>query len=117
MKLVVVVASACIGASSVIALAAPAAADPMPGNYTATMIDPGTSGREAGSTATWGLAPCGTDCLHLATSGAGWDLQRQGDVWVGQRADGTSATLNNTTLIVTLVYPDRPSVTVGLATA
>lgn len=117
MKSLFVLGAACGGVCAAIALAVPASADPAPGNYTATMIDPGATGKESGSTTTWNLAPCGIDCLRLATAGTGWDLLRQGDQWVGHRADGTSATMDNNNLIITLVYPGHPNVTVGLTAA
>jgi len=98
-------------AGAAVGLASPASADPVSGDYTATIIDPGNSGKTG--SAIWTLTPCGLDCTHLGWGSEGYDLHRQGDVWTA--SDGRETrTLDNNSLILTLSFPDRPNVVIGL---
>lgn len=71
-------------AGAAVGLAGPASAEPLSGDYTATVIDGGGGYRE-GKTATWTFAPCGPDC----TQGGVGELHLQDGMWTGDQP-GTS---------------------------
>jgi|SRR6185312_8043775 hypothetical protein len=103
-------------AGAAIGLAGPASADPTAGPYTATIIDPGASNK-AGSV-NWSLEPCGPDCFRLLGVQANplYELRRQGNVWAGSSLSGSgnSATLDNDSLILTMLIPGEPNVVIGM---
>lgn len=92
-------------ACAAVGLAGPAAADPVDGQYNAMMIG-GNNGKEVGSTVVWGINGCGPDCVHLATSGPGVDLHREGPLWRGAGADGCNWSMMNDSLYVSITCPD-----------
>src|SRR5690242_3071713 len=53
-----------------VGLAGSAFAEPVDGQYTATMLG-GNNDKDVGGTVTWGLSGCGPDCVTLQTSGPG----------------------------------------------
>lgn len=98
-----------------VGLAGPASAEPVAGDYTATMINAGATGKQEGSTTVWILNDCGPDCTHVNTGrGPGFDLRRQGEVWASVDGD-TTRTLDNNSLILTFQYTNgNPPVVIGL---
>ena len=106
----IVLAGASVGMAGV------AAADPTPGPYTATIIDPGASNKKG--SVIWSLEDCGPDCVRLLNTQAQpmSDLRRQGDVWTGisMTGDGTSFALDNASLLLTLQKPGLPNVVIGM---
>jgi hypothetical protein len=99
-------------AGAAIGLASPASAELTPGQYTGTMLDAGASGKQVGTTVVWPATPCGPDCMHLGDS-PGWDLHLQGNTWTGTNQTGAQASLDNSSLILTVHYPNA-DVIIGL---
>jgi hypothetical protein len=99
---VAVVAAVC---SVAVGLASPASAEPLSGTYTATATEGGL-GLETGAVTTWTFSPCGADCTHLHTPGGiETDLHLQDNVWNGADNKGCFATLDNSSLVYTVVCP------------
>ena len=98
-------------AGTAIGLASPAWAELTPGDYTATMLDAGASGKKVGSSVSWPATPCGPDCMHINA----WDLHLQGNTWTGTDANGAQVSVDNNTLTLTIHYPvQQPDVIIGL---
>jgi hypothetical protein len=95
-------------------VARPSAADPAVGAYTGTMVDAGSSDLQEGSTAPFTVTPCGADCLHVVQTGTGWDLYRQGPLWVGSKNGGT-VTLDENSLVFSVRSPTGNAVVIQLA--
>jgi hypothetical protein len=99
---VAVLAAVC---GATVALAGPASSDRLSGPYTATAIEGGL-GMETGTVSNWTFSPCGSDCTHLHTGGGiETDLHLQGNVWTGADNKGCFPTLDNSSLVYTVVCP------------
>jgi hypothetical protein len=107
-------AASAVLAGAAIGLAGAASADPTAGSYTATIIDPGASNKEG--SVNWSLDPCGPDCFRLLGVQGNQlnELRRQGDVWTGVSPSGSTAMLDNNSLILTLLIPGEPNVVIGM---
>jgi hypothetical protein len=89
-----------------VGLAGPASAEPLSGAYSATAIEGGL-GMETGTVSNWTLSPCGADCTHLHTGGGiETDLHLQDNVWTGPDNKGCFATLDNSSLVYTVLCPN-----------
>jgi hypothetical protein len=100
----VAVAAAVCGVAVV--LAGPASADPLSGAYTATATEGGL-GMDTGTVSAWTFSPCGADCTHLHTGGGiETDLHLQDNVWTGADNKGCFGSLDNGSLVYTVVCPD-----------
>jgi len=97
-----------------VGLAGSAFAEPVDGQYTATMLG-GNNDKEVGGTVTWGLSGCGPDCVTLQTSGPGVQMTRQGDVWKGAGSDGCAWTMMNDSLYLNAQCPDGSTYVIGMA--
>jgi hypothetical protein len=103
-------AVAAVLSGAAVGLAGPAAAEPLSGDYAATVIDGG--GRLAvGKSGPAALTPCGTDCTHLQLGPQkGSDLHLQGNNWTGTYVLTASATctfaLDNNSLVLAEDCPD-----------
>jgi hypothetical protein len=85
--------------------ASPASAEPLSGTYSATATEGGL-GMDTGTVSTWTFSPCGADCTHLHTGGGiEADLHLQDNVWNGADNKGCFATLDNGSLVYTVVCP------------
>lgn len=85
-------------AATAIALAIPAAADPLSGNYTAQPI-----GR-AGSPVNLTFTPCGPDCTRLGAKGAEFELHLQGNTWTGTGTAPTGVSCTHSLDSVSLIW-------------
>lgn len=106
---------AAIGCTAV-GFAGPAAAAPLSGAYLATATEGGL-GMDTGTVSNWTFSPCGADCTHLHTEGGiETDLHLQDNVWSGADNKGCFASLDNGSLVYTVVprRPDRLSAAQGL---
>ena len=104
-------------AGAAVALAESASADTLSGPYTATVID---GPLQHGGKATWMLSSCGPDCTHIDTKGATqFTLHLQGNAWTGPwvGAQGTqcTASLDNSSLVLTEQCPNFPDLVMGLS--
>jgi hypothetical protein len=91
-----------------VGLAGSAAADPLSGSYTATVID-GATILQVGLTKQVMLSPCGQDCTHLSFEGGRLqsDLHEDGDDWNGvvpQESEPYRLSLDAKTLTLTSVH-------------
>jgi hypothetical protein len=86
-----------VTAGTAVGLASPASAEPLSGNYTAT-VTASTAGIPVGSTRTVDFTPCGTDCTHFQAGqgNAAADLHLQGDTWTGSRTAANGVVCNET---------------------
>lgn len=92
-------------AGTAIPLAGPAAADPLSGPHTATLIDGGGMFKP-GATKTFTFTPCGPECTHLQTEGTlAVDLHLQGDRWTGTHSSSSGQNCT-ATLDAALVFTD-----------
>lgn len=106
MTMMRIAALAALAAGASVALAGPASADSLDGNYTATVT--GGSIAPPGITKTWMFTPCGPGCatrdvpdrpnLHC-------EFHLQGTTWTCSPHAGISDTLDATTLVAHSVEP------------
>ncbi len=103
-------------AGAAVGLAGPALAEPSSGPYTVTYID-GAGVFDNGSTTTWILSSCGTDCTHVDTQAKyDMDLHREGNSWNGLWGPSNSCTasLDDSSLVLTETCPNLPNLVAGL---
>ena len=99
------VAVAAMACGAALGLAGPASADALSGAYSATAIEGGL-GMDTGTVSNWTFSNCGVDCSHLHTSGGiETDLHLQNNVWSGADNKGCFASLDNSSLVYTVVCP------------
>jgi hypothetical protein len=99
-----------------VGLSGPALAEGLSGSYIATVID---GPLKHGDKASWTLRSCGPDCTHIDTGGATqFTLHLQGNSWTGPwaGANGTqcTATLDDSSLVLTEQCPNFPDLVMGL---
>jgi hypothetical protein len=115
MNLLVKQVAACVVAVGAgLALAAPAAAEPPSGTYTATVIEaPPIISQLMGETSPAVFTPCGVDCVHIKLGNRDSfqsDLRLQGNAWIGTRItpDGSETctfSLDATSMVLTDTCP------------
>jgi hypothetical protein len=93
-------------AAAALGLASPASAEPLSGNYTATVTaSSGALLTRIGETIPLIFTPCGPDCTHMADPGeptVDKDLQRQGDTWTKTNEGVGCTTTVNGNLVLTV---------------
>jgi hypothetical protein len=77
MRKVRIVVTIAVLAGVATGLAGPAAAEPLNGAYTATVVDGGGLIKK-GVSKVWTFAPCGPDCTHFDNGTMSTDLHQQG---------------------------------------
>ena len=105
-----------VAACAAVGLAGSASAEPTEGPYIATMIG-GNNDKEVGGTVNWSIVGCGPDCVHLATSGPGIDLHREGPVWRGVSPEGCDWMMDNESLYINAKCGDGSTYVIGMARA
>ena len=93
-----------VGAAALFAPFAVADSDTLDGVYMTTVIDSSIEDN-IGDTGTVTFTPCGPDCVHWYMSGnpghPGFNLYRQGAVWVRSPEDGALVVIDAVSLKVT----------------
>ncbi|NVN53259.1 hypothetical protein [Mycolicibacterium hippocampi] len=89
-------------AAAAVALAAPAAAQPLEGMYSITVTN-GAGIVENGAKEGAFVSPCGPDCSRFVTSGWSTDARLQGNTWSGVTTAGLILSFDKDSLAGTMV--------------